>query len=492
MLETAETGRVLAERTYKRELPLLREALLAAQFDLSRTLRGPVLVLLAGVEGGGRSEIANHLVAWMDPRHIRTVAFGARTEAERMRPAAWRYWQAMPPRGTLGILVNAWYRDAVRLHGSAPADMARFAYALDQVRRHEAMLADEGMQVLKVWVHLSPAAAAKRLGELEHEKNRLEPITHTRKHMARYFARRALWEALLRETSTTLAPWHVIDGADTRHRNMATGKLVLAALQSAVSTRRAKVPAHKGPEVRVTSRDQSPVAALDLTQKLTRAQYDDALPALQQQLARATRRKRFGKRSLVLVFEGVDAAGKGGAIRRVTGALDARQYAIVPVAAPNDEERLYPYLWRFWRHVPPDGGITLFDRSWYGRVLVERVEGFCSEPDWRRAYQEINQFEENLVTGGAIVCKFWLQIGKAEQLARFRARQKTAFKQFKITPDDWRNRKRWDDYEVAVNDMVIRTSTESAPWTLVEAEDKHFARIKVLSTIVERLDQALE
>jgi polyphosphate kinase 2 (PPK2 family) len=193
----------------------------------------------------------------------------------------------------------------------------------------------------------------------------------------------------------------------------------------------------------------------------------------------------------VLVFEGVDAAGKGGAIRRVTAALDARQYVTVPVAAPTDEERAHPYLWRFWRHVPPFGGITIFDRSWYGRVLVERVEGYTTVADWMRAYDEINQFEEQLTEGSAVVVKFWLQISKQEQLRRFRAREKVAFKQFKITPEDWRNRKKWDAYEKAVCDMVDRTSTEIAPWTLVEAEDKKYARVKVLKTIVKRLEAAL-
>ncbi len=194
---------------------------------------------------------------------------------------------------------------------------------------------------------------------------------------------------------------------------------------------------------------------------------------------------------MVLVFEGADAAGKGGTIRRITSALDARQYSIVPIAAPTDEERVHPYLWRFWRHIPPLGRITIFDRSWYGRVLVERVEHFCAVSDWMRAYDEINQFEEQLAKAGVIVVKFWLQISRAEQLRRFREREQTAFKRFKITPDDWRNRRKWGDYERAVCDMVDRTSTEIAPWTLVEAEDKRYARVKVLKTVVNRIEQAL-
>jgi polyphosphate kinase 2 (PPK2 family) len=233
------------------------------------------------------------------------------------------------------------------------------------------------------------------------------------------------------------------------------------------------------------------IRALDLTERLERDEYKERLEELQRRFARRILGKKFRDRSLVLAFEGSDAAGKGGAIRRVTGALDARLYQIVPVAAPTEEERAQPYLWRFWRHIPGHGGIRIFDRSWYGRVLVERVEGFCSEADWMRAYDEINELEEQLVTNGAVVRKFWLQISKDEQLERFKGREQTGFKRFKITPEDWRNRERWEDYKRAVSDMVDRTSTSLAPWTLVEANDKYFARIKVLATICDALDEAL-
>jgi polyphosphate kinase 2 (PPK2 family) len=204
------------------------------------------------------------------------------------------------------------------------------------------------------------------------------------------------------------------------------------------------------------------------------------------------RDRRFAGRSLVVVFEGVDAAGKGSTIRRVTGALDVRQYRVVPVAAPTEEERAQPYLWRFWRHLPRWGQVAIFDRSWYGRVLVERVEGYCSEADWMRAYGEINEFEEQIVDAGAILVKFWLHISQKEQLKRFKAREKTRFKRFKITPDDWRNREKWPAYEQAVCDMIDRTSTGHAPWILVEAEDKRYARIKVLHSLCEALSSQIK
>ncbi len=230
---------------------------------------------------------------------------------------------------------------------------------------------------------------------------------------------------------------------------------------------------------------------LDLTKKLPKKEYQKQLVKLQGRLAMLMQRKKFGRRSMVAVFEGFDAAGKGSSIRRITYVLDARQYTVVPVGAPSDEERAQPYLWRFWRRLPGHGHLTIFDRSWYGRVLVERVEGLCSPSDWMRAYQEINDFEAQLLRHGPIVVKFWLQLSKEEQLRRFRAREHTPFKRFKITPEDWQHRKQWNDYEAAVADMIDRTSTEIAPWTLVETEDKYYGRVKILRTLVKTLQAAL-
>ncbi len=231
---------------------------------------------------------------------------------------------------------------------------------------------------------------------------------------------------------------------------------------------------------------------LDLTQKLDKKKFEADLEKYQGKLALLTRDPRFKEITVVTVFEGNDAAGKGGSIRRITGALEARQYQVVPIAAPTEEERAQPYLWRFWRHVPRKGRVTIFDRSWYGRVLVERVEKYCSEFDWMRAYGEINDFESQLTRHQTVVVKFWLTISKEEQLRRFKEREKIGFKRFKITEEDWRNREKWDAYEQAIGDMVDRTSTEAAPWTLVEANDKNFARIKILKTLCQRIEAALK
>ncbi len=233
------------------------------------------------------------------------------------------------------------------------------------------------------------------------------------------------------------------------------------------------------------------LSALDLTKTIPKKEYEEQLAESQRRLALLLRKDRFQHRSLVCVFEGMDAAGKGGAIKRVTAAIDARMLRIVPIAAPSEEERLHPYLWRFYRHIPRHGRVTIFDRSWYGRVLVERVESFCSEADYQRAYHEIADFERDLGQAGAIVSKFWLHVSDEEQLTRFRERKASDLKRFKITEEDWRNRKKSGAYEIAAAEMIERTSLEHAPWTLIEANDKRWARVRVLETLVERLKAEL-
>jgi polyphosphate:AMP phosphotransferase len=297
-------------------------------------------------------------------------------------------------------------------------------------------------------------------------------------------------ERALRQTSTEFAPWIVVEGADARYRGLMVGKTLHAALTRWLAT---PGVAHHGetplPPAPIDARNV--LKQVDLARTLDKDKYQQQLVDHQGRLARLTRKKAFRRHSVVAVFEGMDAAGKGGAIRRVANALDIRQYDIHPIAAPSDEERAQPYLWRFWRHVPRRGRVAIFDRSWYGRVLVERVEELCTEYDWMRAYSEINDFEEQLVRAGAIVVKFWLQISPQEQLKRFKEREATPYKRFKITTDDWRNREKHDLYQRTVVDMIERTSTEIAPWTLVAAEDKRAARVQILKTLCQRIDATL-
>lgn len=497
MFESAELGHTISKEDYRKEEPKLRADLLDVQYDLKQAGKFPVIILINGLDGAGKGEMVNLLNAWMDPRHIETHAFPAPSEEERERPAMWRFWRALPPRGKIGIFVGNWYTDPIVAKVRGATKRSQLEQSVDDILRLEKMLTDEGALVLKYWFHLSKKGQKSRLEKLEsNPRTRWRVTKHDWELFGQYDKYVKTARHVLRLTSTGNAPWIVVDGSDERYRAMTVGRHLLAAIRNRLDLERknskAKVKAVSAAPLVHSLDGRDLINTLDLKQKLAKAKYEKELEKWQGRLNVLSRDPKFRERSVVLVFEGNDAAGKGGTIRRVTSALDARNYKIVPIAAPTEEERAQPYMWRFWRHVPRTGQMVIFDRSWYGRVLVERVEGFCAEPDWMRAYAEINDFEDQLARRGAIVLKFWLAISAEEQLARFKEREKTRFKRFKITEEDWRNRDKWDAYETAVCDMVDRTSTGHAPWTLVEANDKNFARIKVLRTLCERIEAELQ
>jgi polyphosphate:AMP phosphotransferase len=491
MFESAELGHRIDPRDYDREVPKLRAALLDTQMRVLERAEFPILLLSGGVDGGGKGDVVNLLLEWMDPRHIQVHAMGEPTDEERARPSMWRFWRALPPRGKTGVFFGSWYTAPIVERAYGRIRGAELTRALTEIVRFERMLVDEGALVVKLWMHLTKKGQRKRFEKLESSPATAWRVTEedwrNHEHYERF---REVSERALRETSTAEAPWYVIEASDARYRDLTVGRTLLDALHQRLERSKPPAPARVAPPPAPPIDARNVVDELDLTKALSDAQYQQRLPKLQGRLNALSRHKRFEDMSVVLVFEGNDAAGKGGAIRRVTRALDARRYDVVPIAAPSDEERAQPYLWRFWRHLPRKGHFAIFDRSWYGRVLVERVEGFASEPDWLRAYREIVDFEDGLVRFGVVVVKFWLAISKAEQLVRFRARQKTPFKRFKITPEDWRNRKKWEAYERAVCDMVDRTSTDVAPWHLVAANDKRWARVRVLETICEAIEAA--
>lgn len=493
MFESANLDHRVDKAVYKREVPKLREALLNAQYDLKESGRFPVLILIAGVEGAGKGETVNLLNEWMDPRYISTQAFFEPSDEERERPALWRFWRALPPKGKLGVFFGAWHTMPVIQRVQGDITEGEFAQQIGEIVRLEKMLCDEGVLLLKYWFHLSKPQQKRRLKQLEKDSATRWRVTEREwEYFKAYKKFIRVCEPFLRKTSTGEAPWIVVPAADPRYRALTVGRHLLTALRERLKDQPAKVPAVSTPPLALPADNLNVLRALKLNQPLTKDAYKAELEKWQGRLNAAARDPRFRSLSVVTVFEGNDAAGKGGAIRRVTSALDARSYHNISVAAPTEEERAQPYLWRFWRHLPRRGRFAFFDRSWYGRVLVERVEGFCSEADWHRAYVEINDFEQAMVRHNIIVVKFWLAISKEEQLKRFQLREKTAFKRFKITAEDWRNRKQWGAYELAVCDMVDRTSTSIAPWTLVEANNKYHARIKVLKTLCQAVEAALE
>lgn len=493
MFESAELGHQIAKESYKAQEDALREALLDVQYDLAESKKFAVIIVIAGVDGAGKGETVNLLNEWMDPRQISTYAFGAPTREEQQKPAMARFWQALPPKGEIGIFFGSWYSDPILQKGYGEIGKGKFGNALEEIVRFERMLTDEGALIVKLWFHLSKDKQKQRIKTLQ--KN---PATRWRvseqdiRHLKLYDKFRNVAGHALRETSTANAPWIVIEGYDANYRNLTAGQYLLDAIRGRLKED-SKRPRKAAAAPLLKSIDLIKVTdAMNLSKALDKDDYSLQLEKYQGKLNLLTRHKNFSKLSLIVAMEGADAAGKGGSIRRITQAMDARFYNVIPIAAPTDEERAQPYLWRFWRYITGHGKLTIFDRTWYGRVLVERVEGFCSEQDWMRAYAEINDFEEQLVDSDALLLKFWLQISPDEQLKRFEARQKIAFKRFKITEDDWRNRDKWDAYQAAVSDMVDRTSTDIAPWTLVEANDKYYARIKILRTICEQLEKKLE
>jgi polyphosphate:AMP phosphotransferase len=491
MFESAEIGHKVGKKKFKEAVPPLRSALLDAQFELNAQRKFPVIVLVSGQDGSGKSETINLLYEWMDPSYLTTLAFEQPTDEERERPVMWRFWRNLPPKGRIGVLSGSWYSEPIHRRITGEMSLSRLDARIDQINRFEAMLVNEGALVLKFWLHLTKPAQEARFLRLEANPRTAWRVTPD--HWASLKTYDQLQEVaghVLRMTNTTWAPWTVVEASDDNFRSLTVGQTLLAAMQLKLASHDA-APAPPAPAVAVHADARNVLSELDLDLKLNKGEYADQLAFWQGRLAELVRDARFARRSLVCAFEGVDAAGKGGSIRRVAKALDARQFQIVPIAAPTDEERARPYLWRFWRHVPRRGKVTIFDRTWYGRVLVERVEKLCSEADWLRAYGEINDFEHDLAEAGVIVVKFWLQISKTEQLKRFKKREHVEFKRFKITGDDWRNRKKWDQYERAVCDMIDRTSTGSAAWTLVEANDKKFARVKILRTICEQIETDL-
>ncbi|MDR2549593.1 MAG: polyphosphate:AMP phosphotransferase [Desulfobulbus sp.] len=493
MFESAELGHKIKKSVYEKEVPGLREELLEVQLELAKSTAFPVIILVGGLDGSGRGATVNLLNEWMDPRHIQTHGMGEPSDEELDRPMMWRFWRALPPKGKIGVFLGSWYTWPILNRVNGRTKDADLEQSLERAVQLEKMLVDEGALVLKFWLHLSKAKQEKRFKELE--KNPLTRWKVTKrdwKRFKQYDTFQAVHEKVIRFTSTAEAPWLVIEGEDACYRSLTVGKVILKAIRDRLELATVPPPRTVAPPLMPPIDNLHLLKTLDMTQKIDKRDYKVKLDKLQGRLNELTRDPKFKYMSVIAVFEGNDAAGKGGSIRRITGALDARYYQVIPIAAPTEEERAQPYLWRFWRHLPRKGRVTVFDRSWYGRVLVERVEGFCSEFDWMRAYSEINEFEAQMVRHRLLVIKFWLTITKEEQLRRFEDRQKTGFKNFKITDEDWRNREKWEQYEQAVCDMVDRTSTLVAPWTLVEANSKNFARIKVLKTVCDRVEAKLK
>ena len=491
MFETLELGRRVKKKAFQAAETDLRRQLLKVQFELVKE-PFPVIVIVSGVEGAGKGTVVHRLNKWMDPRFIDTHAFWNSTDFENSLPYYWRFWNAMPAKGRIGVFFGSWYTKPIIDAALGQGDGRLLDDELQRIARFERLLTDDGALIVKLWFHISKEAQQRQLAkdiEVKHQNLRIPE--HLASFAQKYDTFARVSEHAIRKTDTYHAPWHLIEAENANYRDLTAGETLLRALQEHLE----KPPVSQPPALPVSLVPTGQPTILDTVAtdaKLSSGEYKTSLRTYQAKVQDLAWKAHEQKISCVAVFEGWDAAGKGSAIRRITEAIDPRLYRLVQFAAPTDEERAQHYLWRFWRQLARDGRATLFDRSWYGRVLVERVEGFARRDEWNRAYEEINRFEEHLTDHGSVLMKFWIHISKDEQLARFKLREQTPHKQHKITEEDWRNREKWSDYELAVHDMVTHTSTSQAPWTLVAGNDKHFARIQILKTYCQRLEEALE
>jgi len=492
MFEAVELKQSLSKEEFKKLEPETRAALLAAQHEL-REKNIATLILVAGVEGAGKGEVINRLNKWFDARGVFTHAFWDETDEELTRPVNWRFWRRLPARGSMAFMFGGWYWEPLYQYTRKKISGADVDEAAQKITDLERMLHQDGMLIIKLWFHLSRKTHAARLQARRKQSKHIGVLADETREHEKYGAFIKSAERLIRHTDNNDCQWHLIEADDKWHRDMSVAKVIQAAMEQRLHEHRTgdrRATVHPlAPQI-----ESKPVTILDhvnLDAELSRDEYIDQRNLYQRRLHELAWQAYEAKRSMIAVFEGWDAAGKGGAIQRATNAIDPRLYQVISVGAPSDEERAHHYLWRFWRHVPRAGYMTIFDRSWYGRVLVERVEGFAETHEWLRAYHEINNFEEQLTEQGIVIAKFWLHISPEEQLRRFEERKTKAWKQHKITDEDWRNREKWEDYRQAVNTMVEHTSLSTAPWTLVPASDKRFARVMVLETLCAALERAL-
>lgn len=533
MLDQIDLDRSISKRVYRQRLPELQSRLYYTEQALLEA-RIPTLIVVEGWAGTFKVDTLSVLMRRLDPRGLRVYAITPPRTYEMQYPWLHRFWLKTPSYGQMAIFDRSWYRQVLDERVKRTDPVSTWCNQCEEIRAFERQLADDGAVLLKFWLHISRKEQKHRLRKLQSDPVTAWQVTDEDLWQNRHYDRfGAAVEDLMARTDTSYAPWIVIPATDKRYEHITACETILSRLEAhlvrtptfqSVLMPTDTVPDHDDLGFRqVLSAVQSnglghlsvtvpteensaaqehaqPVPrqpapgilqGVDLSKQIDEKKYERKLTRLQAKLHLLGFQVYLQKRPVILIFEGWDAAGKGGVIQRITEKIDPRSYTVHSIAAPSGEDRMHHYLYRFWRRLPPCGTIAILDRSWYGRVLVERVEGFARPEEWQRAYTEINEFERQLVAFGTIVCKFWLHISPEEQLRRFEERQNVPYKSWKLTDEDWRNRDKWPQYEQAVDEMLLRTSTPAAPWTIVAAEDKRFARIKALKTLVKRLEDEL-
>lgn len=493
MLEKIDLSSTIDKESYKR----LQKERSAALGLLQRQLKEagvPVIILFEGLGAAGKGVQINRLIQALDPRGFDVYASNRPTEEETLRPFLWKFWTLTPEKGRIAIFDRSWYRKVLIDRFDKITQKQELPEAFQDINSFEKQLREDGTVIIKLFLHISKKDQKKRFKKLEDSKETAWRVTEADwKRNKEYDKYLLMNEEMLERTDTEYAPWTIVESTD---KDFAALK-ILSCVTERLTEERMRLEARKqmiqkiAVEPALSSYKNGVLSGIDLNKSLTKEEYKEKIDALQKKLEFLHSEIYRLRIPVILGFEGWDAGGKGGAIKRLTSHLDPRGYQVCPTAAPNDIEKKHHYLWRFWNRVPKAGHFAIFDRTWYGRVMVERIEGFCGEAEWKRAYQEINEMEAHMANSGAVVIKFWLQIDKEEQERRFKERMAIPEKQWKITDEDWRNREKWDQYELAVNELLVRTSTTYAPWVVVEGNDKYYARVKVLETVVQALEQKI-
>ncbi|MBD2580206.1 polyphosphate:AMP phosphotransferase [Oscillatoria sp. FACHB-1406] len=493
MLESLDLERTLDKETYAAQIEELMLQLRSLQLTC-REKKLPVIVVLEGWAAAGKGALVKKMVNYMDPRGFVVQSIVAPTLQEAAYPFLWRFWQKLPSQGAIAIFYHSWYTHVLEDRLFKRLLPPEAPQAMTQINAFERQLADDDTAIAKFFIHLSRKELKKRLkkmGEDELTAWRVRPEDW--QQAKRYKEYSTLVEDMLMQTSTGVAPWTLVEGNCSRWTRVKVLSQLVATLTEALERQAVRIPPpNLPPQSELLPTEPNLLAEVDLSVALDKETYKQKLRAAQIDLLALQRAIYQERIPVVLLFEGWDAAGKGGAIKRLTDSLDPRSYKVNTYAAPTSQEKAHHYLWRFWRDLPPDGIIGIFDRSWYGRVLVERVEGFATDIEWRRAFQEINEFEAQLRTAGYVLVKFWLHISQDEQLQRFEARKNNPLKAYKLTEEDWRNRERYPLYNVAVNQAIARTSTPIAPWTIVPGNDKNYARVFVIETAISAIKAQLK
>lgn len=494
MLDKADTRSKSRKSDYKALITDLEYRLGELQRE-ARALDIPVILLFEGWGASGKGSQINRLLMALDPRGVRVHSIELPNEEERLRPYLWRFWTKTPASGRMAIFGRSWYGrfivegmdDRIKRLSKVPNEAYR------EVNAFERQLSDDGCLIVKFFLHITADEQEKRFKELVDNPATSWRVTEKdwKKHEA-YDDYYKLTDRMLEKTSTRHAPWTVVAAEDWRWATLRVFETVIDRLSKRIKSHaKAGVGSSKKRSAR---RKPIPdiLAGIDLDLRLGKREYSKLMKKYQSRVRDLEHEIYRGRLPVVIVYEGWDAAGKGGNIKRLVRRMDPRGYEVIPIAAPNDVELSHHYMWRFWQEMPKAGHITIFDRSWYGRVMVERIEGFCSKEEWERAFREINETEAHLVNSGAVVMKFWVDIDKETQLKRFNDRAKLEHKQWKITAEDWRNREKWGEYHQAVNEMIYRTDTKLAPWTIIESNDKRYARVKAIKHFCREIEKRLK